>query len=308
MSTKDLTEQGHIIMEARKREGLTQEQLAAKLHVGKMAVSNWELGKNDVDIEIAGQLENILKIRLANDAKNEHSHFITPLYEIQTIEELDENIERLLDEVPMDHAFASTIRTILRVAIYAIFANTMLDRMEEAETKVKETEGKSITIIEALKYAGNLTMQEIRNRLAIWHDIASDIPILIDKEDAVFYHSGLPEYEKLMRKNDSYREKEGIGNLADSLGAIKRRTDQFYTEKLGSLPVKKDVSDELAYKIIERTRWKIWSLQRFRIIPEEGSLLGMCIRTALLNLERTAFYMDRNKEEFNSLTFVYPIV
>ena len=52
------------IKEIRKKEGLTQEELAAKLNVIRQAVSNWETGKNLLDIEILINISNVFNISL----------------------------------------------------------------------------------------------------------------------------------------------------------------------------------------------------------------------------------------------------
>lgn len=50
------------IKRLRQRKGLTQEELGAKLHVTRQAVSNWETGKNQPDIEILKSLAEILEV------------------------------------------------------------------------------------------------------------------------------------------------------------------------------------------------------------------------------------------------------
>ena len=50
------------IKEIRKKEGLTQEELALKLSVTRQAVSNWETGKNLLDIEILINISNVFNI------------------------------------------------------------------------------------------------------------------------------------------------------------------------------------------------------------------------------------------------------
>ena len=50
------------IKRLRQRKGLTQEELGSKLHVTRQAVSNWETGKNQPDIEILKSLAEILEV------------------------------------------------------------------------------------------------------------------------------------------------------------------------------------------------------------------------------------------------------
>ena len=55
---------GKFIVEQRKIQKLTQEQLAEKLHVSKNAVSKWERGLNLPDVSIMKDLCFILDITL----------------------------------------------------------------------------------------------------------------------------------------------------------------------------------------------------------------------------------------------------
>ena len=50
------------IKRLRQRKGLTQEELGSKLHVTRQAVSNWETGKNQPDIEILKSLAETLGV------------------------------------------------------------------------------------------------------------------------------------------------------------------------------------------------------------------------------------------------------
>lgn len=50
------------IKKLRERKGLTQEELGEKLHVTRQAVSNWETGKNQPDIEMLISLAEMLEV------------------------------------------------------------------------------------------------------------------------------------------------------------------------------------------------------------------------------------------------------
>lgn len=50
------------IKRLRQKKGLTQEELAEKLHVTRQAVSNWETGKNQPDIELLKSLAETLEV------------------------------------------------------------------------------------------------------------------------------------------------------------------------------------------------------------------------------------------------------
>lgn len=53
---------GSRIKSMRNEKGLTQEQLAVRLHVTRQAVSNWETGKTQPDIETLGSIADALGI------------------------------------------------------------------------------------------------------------------------------------------------------------------------------------------------------------------------------------------------------
>lgn len=53
---------GQTIKRLRKESGLTQDQLAEKLFVTHQAVSSWETGKTQPDVETLGQLADIFGV------------------------------------------------------------------------------------------------------------------------------------------------------------------------------------------------------------------------------------------------------
>lgn len=53
---------GYFLREMRKRNGLTQEQLAEKLGVSNRSVSRWENGKNMPDFDLVIKLANLYEI------------------------------------------------------------------------------------------------------------------------------------------------------------------------------------------------------------------------------------------------------
>ena len=67
-------ELGNKILELRKKNNLSQEQLAEKLDVTRQTISKWELGETSPDIKQARELSKIFKISLDelvdNDVKN----------------------------------------------------------------------------------------------------------------------------------------------------------------------------------------------------------------------------------------------
>ncbi len=49
------------IKKLRQKKGLTQEELAEKLYVTRQAVSNWETGKNQPDVDTLKSLAEVLE-------------------------------------------------------------------------------------------------------------------------------------------------------------------------------------------------------------------------------------------------------
>ena len=65
---------GNKIMELRKKNGLSQEELADKVGVARQTISKWELGETSPDLKQAKELSKIFKISLdelvSNDIKD----------------------------------------------------------------------------------------------------------------------------------------------------------------------------------------------------------------------------------------------
>ena len=55
---------GKIIKEKRTKSGLTQEDLAKKLHVSRSTISNWEIDRNYPDIKLIVNISKVLNIPL----------------------------------------------------------------------------------------------------------------------------------------------------------------------------------------------------------------------------------------------------
>lgn len=55
---------GNKILELRKKENLSQEQLAEKMNVTRQTISKWELNETTPDIKQAKELSKIFKISL----------------------------------------------------------------------------------------------------------------------------------------------------------------------------------------------------------------------------------------------------
>lgn len=55
---------GTIIKEKRTKSGLTQEDLAKKIHVSRSTISNWEIDRNYPDIKLIVNISKVLNIPL----------------------------------------------------------------------------------------------------------------------------------------------------------------------------------------------------------------------------------------------------
>ncbi len=67
----DAQRTGNIICTYRKKKNLTQEKLAAQLHISSKAVSKWERGLSFPDISLLIPLSEILDISLYDLLKGE---------------------------------------------------------------------------------------------------------------------------------------------------------------------------------------------------------------------------------------------
>ena len=71
---------GKNIRRYREQKNLTQNALADSLHVTRQAVSNWETGKNQPDLDMLEATANALGVELADllwDRKREYPRFQT---------------------------------------------------------------------------------------------------------------------------------------------------------------------------------------------------------------------------------------
>lgn len=164
METKDLGQQGAKIAEARKNRNMTQEQLANLLHVGKQAVSNWENGKNDLDPETSQNLEHILGIQLRQrQPRTKAAPFmegIKDLREIRTAKELKTQLDLILDCVPFDSAYSTSVRRVLKLLFLASFAHqTGIEMCEAIATRRDFREAYTITWGDAAFYLEDITYE-----------------------------------------------------------------------------------------------------------------------------------------------------
>ena len=62
---------GKKILELRKKENLSQEQLAEKMNVTRQTISKWELNETTPDIKQAKELSRLIKISLDELTEND---------------------------------------------------------------------------------------------------------------------------------------------------------------------------------------------------------------------------------------------
>ena len=69
-------ELGNKILELRKQEKLSQEQLAEKMNVTRQTISKWELNETTPDIKQAKELSKIFKVSLDELTDNDISNIV----------------------------------------------------------------------------------------------------------------------------------------------------------------------------------------------------------------------------------------
>ena len=67
---------GNKILELRKQEKLSQEQLAEKMNVTRQTISKWELNETTPDIKQAKELSKIFKVSLDELTDNDISNIV----------------------------------------------------------------------------------------------------------------------------------------------------------------------------------------------------------------------------------------
>ena len=70
---------GKLILQLRKKQGLTQQQLADKLNVSAKAISKWECGNGFPDITMIGEISKVLNVTadelLSGKLNNQQKHW-----------------------------------------------------------------------------------------------------------------------------------------------------------------------------------------------------------------------------------------
>lgn len=123
----DTTITAKVIKRGREDAGLTQDELAEKLHVSKQAVSNWERGKNLPDESIRENIEQILHVKLRKEKMsifvgNPFIKQIPELKPLETIGDIDtlvEAVEAIIDSVHIGE-FETTVKKMLYLTLFEL--------------------------------------------------------------------------------------------------------------------------------------------------------------------------------------------
>lgn len=85
---------GNKILELRKKQNMTQEQLAEKLKVSRQTISKWELGETSPDLNQSKELSKIFNISLDDLTNNDLKNLIVE--KISNTEKLTKTIINIL--------------------------------------------------------------------------------------------------------------------------------------------------------------------------------------------------------------------
>lgn len=107
----DLSTTAKLIKEARRRAGMTQDQLAEKLYVTKQAVSNWERAINLPDEQVRENIENSLGIKLHNEKMStpniapcgDSVLSLKPLNEMKSVDEISSVVKKIIRSITIEN-------------------------------------------------------------------------------------------------------------------------------------------------------------------------------------------------------------
>ena len=137
---------GERIAAARKKQGMTQEQLAAALNVSRAAVSNWEKGRRLPDAEMIVRISKLLDTDLINGDTNE-----APAGDPETPEtrEAPENAETA--PAQSGKALSARNRWIILAVVAAVIAGILLWVLPTPGKPQYKAEGGKTYTMEQLK-------------------------------------------------------------------------------------------------------------------------------------------------------------
>lgn len=125
----DITVTAQLIKMARKKIGMTQQELANKVFRTKQAVSNWERGKNYPDEIAREDLEKVLNIKLHKEDMNSTIDLkplsvpqLKSLTEIDKLNDLISQVDLIVKSVTVD-MFEHTVRKMLTLTLLEILGH-----------------------------------------------------------------------------------------------------------------------------------------------------------------------------------------
>ena len=175
---------GTIIKEKRTKSGLTQEDLAKKLHVSRSTISNWEINRNYPDIKLIVNISNILEIPL-KELLQEESDIVNRLSEDTIIRKKISKRNKILYFL----IFILLI-SLLSVVIYFSNINDISNKKEIVGAYISNEKLYIKTDLPIYKSIGgylvdinnNAIEVSIFTKLSLKHNEKISIPIPITKE------------------------------------------------------------------------------------------------------------------------------
>lgn len=110
---------GNKILELRKQQNLSQEQLAEKMKVSRQTISKWELGETSPDLEQSKQLSKIFNVSLDDLTNNDIKNIL--ITKVSNTEKMTKIIINILKIILL------AIVIIIVVQIATIFFNEYFD-------------------------------------------------------------------------------------------------------------------------------------------------------------------------------------
>lgn len=121
---------GNSFFNARKKKGLSQEEVAEKLGVSRQTISKWELGETIPDIYQSKKLTNLYNLSL-----DELIEFDIDVKELQEV--IDKTSDKVSDKVNWTKVWSkkypilSTYRNEVKIETYAVELERLLDDLKK---------------------------------------------------------------------------------------------------------------------------------------------------------------------------------
>ena len=90
---------GKKIMELRKKNGLSQEELAEKVGVARQTISKWELGETSPDLKQSKELSKIFNVSLDYICCIKDEVAIVEEGTIDKLKKLSKDLESIVDKI-----------------------------------------------------------------------------------------------------------------------------------------------------------------------------------------------------------------